>query len=309
MYSFLKSTLVVAVSFTSVAFLVLSYFTFIYTPSVQAYDTAEASSIDVYVLDSGMAYAEDSYSDIKLTASLDFTLDAISDNSLVDCLGHGTPVGNILAREAESLNVDINLTSLKVFGCSESVVEDGMAIHAALLWVLENHNPERSGVVNLSLSFGGINAIPANYLIDKLNENNIIVVTSAGNHKSDACDFAPASLDSTIAVGNLWVKPSNNFATLTANSNFGDCVDIYSSGRFICRPEPHIRHSCSGTSYAAPVISARVASFLDKEPHLDINEIRNRLVEDSVELNDNYLFIKPSEYATSEALPRSDFSD
>jgi subtilisin family serine protease len=304
---FLKGTFFIMAGFTSVGIIILSYFTFWYTPSIQAYGAGSASSIDVYVLDSGINFIEDNATDTELLASLDFTLDAGGENSLVDCLGHGTPVSNILIREAASLDVSINLTSLKVFGCSESVAESGVAIHTALLWVLETHDPNRRGVVNMSLNFGGVNAVPANYLIRKLNENNIIVVTSAGNNQSDACDFAPASLDSTIAVGNLWVKPSNGIGALTANSNFGDCVDIYSLGRFHCHTEPKIRQSCSGTSYAAPVISARVANMLQNNPKIGIDEIRELLVKDAVELNDNYLFISPSESTTSEALPIADF--
>jgi serine protease len=289
--------------------LIVSYLTFMYAPSMQTHGSADAAAIDVYVLDSGVNHIENNSKGIRLTTSLDFTLDSIGDNSLIDCIGHGTTVSNILAREASSLDGKINLHSLKVFGCSELVAEDGLAIYSALLWVLENHDPARRGVVNMSLNFGGINVTPANHIINKLNENGIIVVTSAGNNQGDACDFAPASLESTIAVGNLWIKPSTGVAYLAANSNYGDCVDIYSSGRFMCQPEPKIRHSCSGTSFASPVIAARVVALLDKNYDLTLKEARESLLADAVELNDNYLFLSPSEETIMGAVAFASFND
>jgi serine protease len=305
----LKSIFFVVAGAIAALILTISYLTFIHAPSIQTYSGKDASAIDVYVLDSGVNHIEANSEDIRLTTSLDFTLDAIGDNSLIDCLGHGTTVSNILVREASSLGSNINLHSLKVFGCSESVAEDGLAIHTALQWVLENHDPSRRGVVNMSLNFGGVNITPANYVIDRLNERGIIVVTSAGNNQADACDFAPASLDSTIAVGNLWIKPSTGVASLAANSNYGDCVDIYSSGRFMCQPEPKIRHSCSGTSFAAPVISARVVELLYSDYDLTIEDARKSLLADAVELNDNYLFLRPSEETISGAVAFSSFND
>lgn len=275
-------------------------------PIVQGH-IPKTENTDIYVLDSGLNPTHRLPANVGVTQR-DFTVDAGTSNALVDCSGHGTIVSNILARESIALDANINVHSLKVFGCAQSVVLDSISIHTALLWVLNNHDPKNKGIVNMSLHFGSVKIAPANYIIDALSNRNVIVVVSAGNDGDDACNYAPGNLASTIAVGNLWVRPSDNQAKLHGGSNSGDCVDIYSSGRFMCQPNERIRQSCTGTSFAAPVVVAKVAKYINLDPNITLAEIKTLLAADSEILEDGkYKFIKPSPYIEEEALVMYEF--
>lgn len=253
------------------------------------------ATIDVYVIDSGYNFHAELPDNVANVTSVDLTEPSGSNNQFKDCNAHGTPVSSILAEETNSSRTPINLYVLKVFGCESSLVVSSVAIYRALGWVAENISDGRPSIVNMSLSFSGQNTILAGKVQDLI-DMGAIIVTSAGNNGDDACALNPGKMEGVIAVGNIRVKPSNNESVMIESSNFGDCVDIYSKGTFICQVAENVGQSCSGTSFAAPVVSAIAASYLHHDPTLTSDNILALLLSNAeYSVQDEYYYIMPSE--------------
>lgn len=256
------------------------------------------NSVDIYVLDSGYSFQADLPENVISFTSIDFTEKKDSPNQFKDCGGHGTVVSSILAEEAFALDLDINLYSLKVFGCDETAsATDTVGLYRGLTWVLDNTQAGDKAVINMSLSFlSNFEVLEAK--VSELIERKFIVVTSAGNNAKDACELNPGGIEGVVAVGNIRIKPSNSESVVIESSNFGDCVDIYSRGSYMCKVSDRVGKSCGGTSFAAPVVSARIAKYLSIEPRLTNSRAIELLKLDSDYSNlGEYYYLQPSEHA------------
>lgn len=252
-------------------------------------------AVNVYVIDTGFNWSAELPSNVVGFTSIDFTEPQNSPQQFDDCKMHGTPVTSILSHEAEALGTPINVYALKVFGCEGAPVYNGIAIFRALEWMLDNADQSVPSVVNMSLSFAGGNFISQEQ-VEELVARGFIVVTSAGNDAGDACDLNPGKISDVITVGNIRVKPSNNKSVLNTTSNFGECVDLYSKGTFMCKIASNAAKSCSGTSFAAPVVSARIASYLYENGHLSPATLIGMLAYESEYSNeDGYYYLLPHE--------------
>ncbi|CAG8725613.1 9836_t:CDS:2, partial [Funneliformis caledonium] len=129
----------------------------------------------------------------------------------------------------------------------------------------------------------------------------VIVVVAAGNENQDTCNVSPAAAEGAIAVG----------ATELSNdkkadfSNFGNCTDIFASGRDIKSASfksPFGSQTASGTSFSAPHVAGAVACIIAKED-LKPDEAAQKLDENSTkgvvlgldkDTPNKFLFVKGS---------------
>jgi hypothetical protein len=125
-------------------------------------------------------------------------------------------------------------------------------------------------VINLSISITSSTAI--NAAIQYAISNNVVVVASSGNESSSSVSY-PASNSNVIAVG----------ATTTSNtrasfSNYGTKLDIVAPGVDIYSTTPNDNYDTeSGTSFAAPQVSAAAALLFSMDNTLTAQEVRNIL--------------------------------
>jgi subtilisin family serine protease len=75
----------------------------------------------------------------------------------------------------------------------------------------------------------------------------VFVVSAAGNHASDACDYVPPAMDEVLTVGAL----SNDLTWPL--SNYGECVDVWSTGT---------EKMYTGTAQAAGSVASKIVPFL-----------------------------------------------
>jgi subtilisin family serine protease len=185
---------------------------------------------------------------------------------------HGTYVAGIIASQVDGKGTSgiwptAKIYSARVFagGTASAQVRDYIN---AVDWC-----QGRAGVkvINLSLSglAGATNAERAN-LDDKIAEVraapfNVNVVAAAGNNGSTATVGYPASSAGVFAVG-----ASDNAGTLASFSNRGAGLDIAAFGVDACVTTNHDTSLAlaSGTSHAAPVVSAVLAAVRSYDPSL-----------------------------------------
>lgn len=234
-----------------------------------------SSPVKVYVLDGG--YLENGY--FSATSGPDFSKDKGTKLEGLDCdrkIGsfHGNKTSGLIYKYTGESEIEI--VSVKIFPCDSEYSNSFWSIYRALNWVASNHPKGELGVVNLSATtgkYGRLLEIP----LRKLERLGIPVVVSAGNYGSDACNHYTAKSSRTITVGAL----DKNFTKIWEKSNTGDCVDYYTGGYHTCVEYDNQLTRCNGTSYAAPVITAKVVNYMYKFPGASLADVKEMLEEEA----------------------------
>lgn len=224
--------------------------------------------IRIGVIDSGIAKT-------KITGSRLDGEYSYFDNSADDSDGHGTQVAGIIIINTLE---NIRLYSYQIFnGPGTSSISN--AISAIYLATTDNCK-----IVNCSFLFKQGKKSEA--MIDAVNyaeTQGTTIVCSAGNDtkKIDEYDY-PAALENTITVG---ATASNG--TLANFSNFGNGVDIYSSGVYLNSYDTDGNLvDFSGTSAAAPVISSICALLVTAKPNITVDEIKQLFIDTGYSFNE-----------------------
>ncbi|NDW06970.1 S8 family peptidase [Jiella pacifica] len=147
-------------------------------------------------------------------------------------------------------------------------------------------NPNPAKVINMSL--GGPGACPAAYqaAVDDALAAGAVVVAAAGNSAEDARQSSPAS-----CAGVITVAASDARGAISPYSNFGPRIDVLAPGGNTQRDDDRngqpdgILSIVSGgyefkegTSMAAPLVSAVVATLVAARPAMTAEEARQALV-------------------------------
>ena len=238
----------------------------------------DGSGFSVAVIDTGINFNHPLLID-NYSVGFDFIN---NDDNPDDVQGHGTHVSGIVGARDETLGVatDVQLIGLKV---GEGRSLDGNAIIQALEWVLDNH--EQYNIAAVNLSFGGgfhtseLDAIgdPRIELINRLEDEGVVVVASAGNSYKDNefPNLAAPAIYSTLAVGSVWqdethtlfrwssgaVDNTTGADRIVSHSQRLDADNvIFAPGALITSTVPGGElGSLGGTSQAAPHVAGAVA--------------------------------------------------
>src|ERR1043166_5352511 len=192
----------------------------------------------------------------------------------IDEHGHGTHVAGIIAARANNLGVvgvypGAPLWALRITDASGSYAYTTLA--DALFYVFTHS--DRIRVANMSI--GGPTSVIINAMVDACVDNGTIMVSAAGNAKSNASTFSPASAAKTICVaamadsdgrpGALGAATSaGNDDTFATFSNWGTTVAVIAPGVDITSTWPHNSYAVlSGTSMACPHVAGMCALLLD----------------------------------------------
>jgi hypothetical protein len=165
-----------------------------------------------------------------------------------------------------------------------------VALGDVLNYVL--NNPDELVLVNISLGSYERNPIEED-LVNKLIENNAVIVASAGNDNIDRKLF-PASFAGTVAVAATWANKKAEY------SNYGDHIDLSAQGLAEItisnrEPIPSVTpaeriyyHIKGGTSFAAPRITGLLAYLLVQRPGLNPEQALSLIKEHSRPIGDDY---------------------
>ncbi len=255
-------------------------------PKVQAelawdIETGSTTPITIAVLDTGIDFAHPDLMG-KTVAGYDFVNDDSypSDDSTIS---HGTGVASIAAAKTNNglgmagLSWGAKIMPIKVLDDDGGMNFD---IASGIMYAADNG----ANVINLSLG-GPDPLLSIEQAITYAQDKGCVIVAAAGNFLEDV-PFPyicyPAAYDDVIAV-----SATNETDGHPGWSNSGSFVDISAPGesvlaalRVATSPDPSLPYQFfSGTSAAAPYVSALAALILSKYPTLTPAEVENAIVQ------------------------------
>lgn len=248
----------------------------------------------VYVIDSGVETSVDEWLTKNSVVGYDAINDTLGGNE--DCTGHGTRVASVLGRNIDTDNATI--VPVKTAECSS--VNDPAAIIRGLNWIVDNH-PKDAPIGVINMSFGYIDNIPfldgIQNAVQSALDAGFVIVASAGNNSKvdafhgdevvDACHEVPANVDGVITVGAASLSFAEGNVQRAGFSNSGSCVTLFAEGTSVMasmkdKSGEVVSGYVSGTSFAAPYVSAAVANKLVVSPWLERDALTESIKADAV---------------------------
>ena len=194
-----------------------------------------------------------------------------------DCYGHGTHVASLAAGRTSGSAPNAHIHSVRVLNCENygpwSVVIDGVNYA-----VQQSKASGKPSVISMSLSGGSFQSMDD--AIRNAHSMGVTVVVAAGNDRADACHNSPARSIHAITVGG-----TARGDRIYTHTNGGTCVDIFAPGQSVSGagyPCNNCSTLKSGTSMATPIVSGMVATLLQKQPLLTPNQVKDKIIQDSL---------------------------
>ncbi|KZL92441.1 S8 family peptidase [Clostridium magnum] len=244
----------------------------------------QVRQVKVAVIDTGVDYTHPALKGkIDTSNGYNFvnnTTDAMDDN------GHGTHLSGIITTNTTVSssstttgllgivgNLDVKIIPVKVLDSSGS--GDSDIIAKGIKWAAD----KGADVINLSLGMKG--TIPEiDYAIQYATDKGTLVVVAAGNDNVDCSNYSPASNSNVYTVSAL----SKNDRK-ASYSNYGTKVEVSAPGDNILSTVPNGKYAyMSGTSMAAPIVSAVAAMIKAENPNLTPSEIKQILDQSAKDL-------------------------
>lgn len=226
-------------------------------PAFQAVLPAARETVIVAVLDSGLDSTNALFSGRVTAKQWNFV--AGNSNPADDhARGHGTHVSGIVADATPS---NVKIMPLKVMHANGSGAAS--LIIEGLSYAVEHG----ARVVNMSLSSAYTNRESWAEALSAAAAAGVTVVASAGNDSQSHRSY-PASLHNAIAVA-----ASDSTGAPWSGSNYGSWVDIAAPGVKVTSTVPGGYASLTGTSMAAPYVSAAAALVISHSPGVEQKQI------------------------------------
>ncbi|MFA5352524.1 MAG: S8 family serine peptidase [Candidatus Gracilibacteria bacterium] len=238
------------------------------TKAVSIITDSDKKPVIVAVLDSGV---DINHPDLekRVVAGWNF-LDDSAD--VADANGHGTHVAGIILRNSTAAEI----LPLKISDGSNGTLRE---LVEAIKYAADNN----AQVINLSLGLKQESQVLREAL-DYAREKNVFVVAAAGNYRSSAKYF-PAAYADVFAVSALANDGSKLFL-----SNFGEWVDFSVIAQDVEAPAPDEKYAIrTGTSQAAPVVTAKIADFLSTVDSANFDTVNEFLIKNSKQISGKYL--------------------
>ncbi len=257
----------------------------------EAWEYAQVNNtVTVAVLDTGCLMTHEDLADNILA---EYAYDATTDTMGVeDSHGHGTHVAGTIAatvnNELGTAGVSYNCNIIPVDVFDDDTQSSYEIMERAYRYVLElavEHPELNIRVINMSLTYevGDHDEVVA-ALIDEAYEMGIVTVAAAGNGKYTDYVF-PSDYETVVSVTAL----SADGSTPYSNSNYNSAKDICAPGQYVASTsntgDDSYRHR-SGTSMAAPQVSATFALLFALNPDLTVDEAKELIY--STASNENF---------------------
>lgn len=194
---------------------------------------------------------------------------------------HGTAVASLLVGDTASRSPGLvpqaQLVAVDAFHKDQ---KDQRADAYALIEALDYLASQNVRVINLSLAGPPNRALERE--IQELEEAGIVVVAAAGNNGPSAKPAYPAAYDQVIAVTAV-----DRRGQVYRRANRGEHIDIAAPGVDVWTAASISgARTKTGTSYAAPFVTAAVAMMLQRQPDMTPAQVRERIVQDARDLGD-----------------------
>ncbi|MDO5632319.1 MAG: S8 family serine peptidase [Paracoccus sp. (in: a-proteobacteria)] len=220
------------------------------------------------MIDTGLNESHDALSQARITLHRIEDIEGVAQSDKV----HGTGVAALLVGDADSrtpgLVPHMPLIAVDAFHKSASDERaDAFALVQGLDWLAE----QDVRIVNMSLA-GPMNDLLSEK-VGQLDDRNILIVAAAGNAGPRAAPSFPAAFDRVLAVTAV-----DRRGQAYRRASRGGHIDLAAPGVEVwtaasirgARPQ-------TGTSFAAPFVTAAAALMLQENPDLTPADLRDRL--------------------------------
>ncbi|ARP42495.1 Subtilisin BL [Geobacillus thermodenitrificans] len=233
-------------------------------------------TVPVAIIDSGVDLTHP-----DLAHRLSHGYNVLADNrSPDDENGHGTHVAGIIASQPNNGEGIAGITWFNPIMAVKVLNADGYGtsidVAKGIYWAVDRG----AKVINLSLG----NYQPSSVLEEAIryaDAHDVVLVAASGNDSTSQPSF-PAAYPEVISVGA--VDPDLSYALY---SNYGDYVDVVAPGTNIASTFTGHRYAAlSGTSMAAPHVTALAALIRSVNPRLTNDEVRNIIIQSADDLGD-----------------------
>ena len=226
------------------------------------------SNVIVGVMDSGVDYTHSDFKNRIIRTNANFS-DSGNENDEIDDEGHGTNVSSII-EQCTPDNVKIEVFKV---GNNRGYIHFSSVICCVnqILQMTEN----RPNIINMSFtsSYSGNDEIQEE-VYNSLIDAGITIVTAAGNSGNYSNYYLPSGIENAITVSAS--DQNNNRCDFSC---FGDIVDIAAPGIdvYTAKMGGGYINNFTGTSAAAPFVSAGAAIVLMQNPNLAPDKICDKL--------------------------------
>ncbi|OLY81383.1 Extracellular serine proteinase [Smittium mucronatum] len=241
--------------------------------SQEYYYPPSAKDVVVYVVDSGI---DPNHSDFSGNVRIGPNFVSGEDN--IDYAGHGTAIASTIGGINNGVSKSVKLVSVKVLDKNNTGSTSN--VFQGLTWILTDKSqsyPNTPAIVNFSINFDGFSQF-LDLAMKKLINANILVVSSAGDYASDACNYYPGSSKFVMSVASI--LPRNDTFDMSI-SNYGSCVDILSPGNRVFSAVAGKTTQIapfSGTSIAAAIVSGVAALELSNNPGSTADGLKGTII-------------------------------
>jgi subtilisin family serine protease len=223
------------------------------------------AGVIVAILDTGVAFGHPALQGHLLRGYNALTPGSVPrdvpDGYTNNAVGHGTMIAGLIARLAPDAQIlPIRVLNGDGTGCVWTIVA---GIHYAVT----------HGARVINLSFGGpVTSDALEDALDEAEKNDVVVVAAAGNGSAPILEY-PAALSGVVAVASV---ESND--RKSPWSNFGENVALVAPGSNIRSTDWTGGYATwSGTSFAAPFVTAAAVLVRSADPALSTADTVSRL--------------------------------
>lgn len=239
------------------------------------------NGVDVYVIDTGINYSHEEFQGRAFYTGFDRVPGENQSRNGSDCHGHGTHVASLIGGRKYGVAKNVTLYSARMINCyRQGYVSDLFnALGLVARRIILNKRP---AVINLSLLASRSRYIDG--AVVTLYKWGIPVVAGAGNGRKDACNYSPANSKYVLTVAGS--SPGDTPYLTRGGTNFGKCVDIFAPAENVLGASlwcNHCAKTSSGTSMATAIVSGVLALYLEREPSLTVQELFDKVLNDSTD--------------------------
>ncbi len=229
-----------------------------------------AKTVNVAVIDSGVDHTHPLLSG-RIDTEKGYDL-YDGDSDTMDENSHGTHVAGIIC---DNTLPNVRIIPYKITNGSRQTTL------SRLMEALKMAANDGADIVNLSLGSEDPELSVKRTLepyIEKLEEKGITVVVSSGNYSMDAAKVSPANIESCITVSAC--KSGGVFDA--EYSDYGEVIDVCAPGTDVNSTIPGGGYGIkSGTSMAAPYVTAAAAMIISADNDLSASEVERLITENA----------------------------
>ncbi len=236
--------------------------------SMNYIDTYNGKGVKLALIDSGINKNHKDLIHANIESGYNYSTDNISD--MVDRTGHGTFIAGIIAATRNNelgitgFTPEVSIVPLKCFDNELTTDIDSVVkcINKAIELEVD--------VINMSFTIDEYSEDLKN-AIDRANQNDIIIVASAGNDLSNN-EYYPAKFKNVISVNSIHLDPVGLVYSLSKISNSNKSVTVSAIGDDILSLnfiDTTAYRQSSGSSYATAIVSS--LAIMIKQKNKSIN--------------------------------------